>query len=228
MLYAIMNKENLLGLFSDLKKCKLTIQGLVTNKLLKETDLTIISYHENTITKTTTPNIFLEQSSDDEFEQMTSENTSEASSESDNESSEDTTEKRKKREKKYNRMKKLEYNITLLKQKKERIHESKNVYKVDLDLYKKFKKIKNDTPDFEIPPIFTEKYLVMEELDNKNELNWENFNECYEKKPLNNSYNMLFTGHARNRDLLDISASESGEEDNSVTNSMDNHIEITN
>ena len=209
MLYALLCKDKLIGLFSDIKKCKLTIQGLVSNKFIKETDLTFVSYHENSITKTTPPNIFLEQSSDDNiFEEITSENTTESNDDTGTESSEDNTEKREKRARDQKRVKKMEYNLNLLKQKKERLEESKNVFKVDHELYKKFKKIKSETQDFEIPDMFIDKYELMEELESMNKLTWKNFHDCYEKKPLENSYNMLFTGNAKERELLSISNSE--------------------
>jgi hypothetical protein len=76
-------------------------------------------------------------------------------------------------------IKTIQNKIYELRKQKEKIEESKNVYKVDLDLYKRFKKIKETNDKFEIPEMFIDKYELMEGLEKENKLCWENFYELY-------------------------------------------------
>ena len=105
--------------------------------------------------------------------------------------------------------KKLEYNLHVLKQRKDRLEESKNTYKVDIELYNKFKKIKSENDEFEIPEMFIEKYTVMSVLEEEGNLDWENFHTNYKKSQMNNSYSILFEGcDAQDRELLIITEND--------------------
>ena len=51
MYFALYGKKKLLGIFDDYEKCTLTIQGIVGNNFLKNSDINVVSYYPNTITK---------------------------------------------------------------------------------------------------------------------------------------------------------------------------------
>ena len=130
---------------------------------------------------------------------------------------EKTKEQLEKEERRRDRQNKLDYNIQLLKNKKENLREAERVFNVDLDLFTKFKKIKNETPDFVIPPMFEKKYDTMLILEENNELNFKTFYSVFEKDTTNTKWNRLFSGNAKDRPLLEITESESeggDEEDN--------------
>ena len=50
MLHALLYKDKLIGLFTDLKKCILMQKGLDANNFAKMVNMKIISYHDNSIT----------------------------------------------------------------------------------------------------------------------------------------------------------------------------------
>ena len=87
----------------------------------------------------------------------------------------------------------LQHKINLLKKKKEKIEESKNVYNNDLKLFNIFKECKDLDPTFEIPELFTTKYIIMEKLNNNNELSWENF---IKNNKTDNNYNEYFSSNS--------------------------------
>ncbi len=189
MLYALLNKKKLFGLFTDLKLCNIAIQGFVSNKLIPKENLVIVAYHENSITKADIQDSVFE---DEQNESFTSNNTTTEEL--------DSTETRTKKDE---RKKKIEYNLHILKQRKDRIEESKNTYNVDVELYQKFKKIKSENDEFEIPEMFIEKYTLMSVLEEEGNLNWEYFYNNYKKSQMNNSYSMLFEGcDAKDRELI--------------------------
>ena len=70
--------------------------------------------------------------------------------------------------------------------------ESKKIYKVDVELYKKFKKIKEENYQFDIPELFIEKYKVFTMIEEDGNLNWENFYANYKQKNLSSSYGAIF------------------------------------
>ena len=198
MLYALLHKNTVIGLFNDIKKCELTSKGLVDNKFTTSKLLSIVSYHDNSITlyEECDTNI-----SDKIIDNFTNDNDSEETHNTNSLSSE----KQKKIKKQRDKQSKIEYNMSLLKKKKEQIEESKNIYKIDYDLYKKMNKIANENPDFIIPELFQVKYKIMVDLDNNNNLSWESFNEIYKKTELPTSYDKLF-GDCKSpeRKLLEI------------------------
>ena len=116
----------------------------------------------------------------------------------------------------------MRYNLELLKKRKEKLEEEKRIYKIDLDLYNKFKKIRQEKPDFEIPPMFTKKYDTMLILEEENELNFKNFNSVYEQDVSNTKWSKLFSGPAKERELLEISESESEDENDNCEDENDN------
>ena len=118
---------------------------------------------------------------------------------------------RKKIKKHKNRQSKIEYNMTLIKQKKEKLEESQNIYKTDFELFKKFKKIIIDTPNFTIPELFQGKFKLMLELEKLNNLSWETFHANYKKDKITTSHSTLFeveNEKTNERELLEISSDE--------------------
>ena len=203
MLYALFNKDALIGLFSDLKKCKQMLNGLVNNKFAVLKNLKIVSYYDNSIT-VIDDNI----EKDNIIETFTTENTTESE---DNNVSTDKLDKevQNKIKKTRDKQSKIEYNMNLLKQNKEKIEESKNIYNSDLKLYNQFKKLKETNNVFMIPELFQYKYEVMYKLDLQNNLSWETFNANYIKvNTTNTSYTKLFGDGSCERNLLNISSEE--------------------
>jgi len=126
---------------------------------------------------------------------------------------EETEEQKERRIRREKRKNKIDYNLQILKNRKEKLEEGNRVFEIDKDLYLKFKKIKDENESFEIPPMFTKKYDVLKILEEENSLNFESFNQVYEKDVSNTKWSKLFSGNAKERHLLDITESES-ESDN--------------
>ncbi len=184
MLHALLYKSKLVGLFSDFQKCKVMLEGLVLNNFADRKFIEIKSYYENSITfgeyKEDTEDI---ESSDNVVEEFTDNNTT------------DTEKKPQKKAPTEEEMKaknELQNSINELKKKKEKMEESKRVYDVDLDLYKKFKKILESNQNFVVPEMFIEKYELLEGLEKENKLCWENYYELYKPKNKSTGYDKLF------------------------------------
>lgn len=159
------------------------------------------------------------ETSDDNFSEYEGDSEHENSQENENniEEVEETLEEKEKRERKEKRRNeresKMRYNLQLLKKKKEKLEEEKRIYNIDLDLYNKFRKIKQENSNFEIPPMFIKKYETMLILEQENELNFNNFTNVYEQDVTNTKWSKLFSGPAQERELLEISDSEDEEDE---------------
>jgi hypothetical protein len=181
MLHAILNKNKLVGLFSDYEKCKVMFEGIISNSFAERKHLEIKSYYNNSITESE----YKEESEETEsinniLEEFTDNNTT------------DTEKKVELNEEDMKKKIEIQNSIYELKKKKEKLEESKRVYDVDLELYNKFKKIKETNSSFTIPEMFTDKYELMEGLEKENKLCWENFHELYTPKNMNTHYDKLF------------------------------------
>ena len=84
------------------------------------------------------------------------------------------------------------HRINLLKEEKKKDEEKLSQYNYDLELYNKFKEVKNQNASFVIPFMFEEKYNIFNMLDNKNKLTFENFMEKYKPSKMNTQYDELF------------------------------------
>ena len=188
MLHAIIYKDKILGLYSNLEKCKLMIRGLENNMFVTKKLIQIKSFHENSIAQA------LDDEDNNEF--FIGDDTIEVTTESDNTDSIHTNDlsstKQEELKKTRENKSKIEYNLNILKKKKEQINESKEVYKLDYELYKKFTKMKEKDEKFIIPELFTQKFEIMTELDKQGKLIWENFYEAYKPMCMNTSYDKLF------------------------------------
>ena len=201
MLFALLHKDSLIGLYNDYKKCKNMMDGLVSNKFTQLKHLSIVRYFDNSILIDTS----------DLVEHFTTEETTDTSesSESEKELDKETLDKINKKKEKQS---KIIYNLTLLKKEKEKLEEKKLAYKTDYELFKKFNKIKADNSSFTIPELFQEKYKIMTELQEANNLNWDSFNKKYIVKDLNTSYDKILDKNDikyPGKKLLDVSSTES-------------------
>ena len=179
MFYALFKSENLIGIFDNKESVNNMVNGLEQNKLCNK--LTIQKFIKNTICKVENNSIENNSIENNSIENNSKENNSKIIKL--------TPEEEEKRNKEKNE---VEYELNKLKKEKEKIEESKKIFDVDLNLYKKFKKIKSDNTDFILPELFIEKYNVFEKLDNDNNLNWENFYVNYKQKNLQSSYDNIF------------------------------------
>jgi hypothetical protein len=204
MLFAILYNEKVIGLFDDFTLCNNMVNGLVNNKFVESNNVNIVAYHTNSITYVRPP----QPSKDDSEEESSEYNTTDSDNLINNHTQvKETKEEEEKRLRREARRRKQEYNLKILKQRKERLEERQRMFEVDLNLYNKFKKLKSENSVFDIPELFRDKYEIMTELDNLNNLDCDNFYILYEKKPLNNSWSTLFTGDAKDRELLEITDS---------------------
>ena len=76
----------------------------------------------------------------------------------------------------------LQRSINMLKIKKEKIDESKQVYESDLNLFKIFKSSADTDNNFKIPELFAKKYEIMNNLFIEDKLSWDNFIKIYKNE----------------------------------------------
>jgi hypothetical protein len=190
MQHAILNKHKLVGLFSDYQKCKIMIEGLINNNFAERKNLEIKSYYINSITVGEYKEDMDDTETNSNINNILEEFTDNNTTDTDN-----YIKVLKKQDeipidiKKQNDIKN---EINELKKKKEKLEEKKRVYEVDLDLYNKFKKIRETNENFTIPEMFIDKYTLMEGLEKENKLCWENFHELYTQKNMTTNYDKLF------------------------------------
>jgi hypothetical protein len=187
MLHALMSQGRLIGLYSDYEMCTQTLEGLVQNRFVMRNNITIKSYYENSMMtgrydvecgdNLNTKNVITNNISEDE--------TTMSESDMDTETRKRVDEEKKKRAD-------LQYEITKAKKEKERLEESQRMFEVDLDLYKRFKKVLDKNPQFEIPELFQDKYPLMQRLEHDNMLTWENFHANYKPKTIESGYTNMF------------------------------------
>ncbi len=186
MLHAIIHKGKLVGLFSDYQKCKVMLEGLISNSFADRKNLEIKSYYENSITSGDYNDESDNESSSVVLEEFTDNNTT------DSDKKPITKKPVELNEEELKKKAEIQNSIIELKKKKEKLEESKRVYDVDLDLYKKFKKIKETNNNFEIPDMFIDKYELMENLEKDDKLCWDNFAELYKPKNISTNFDKLF------------------------------------
>lgn len=207
MLHALFNGTKLLGLFTEHEKCQLMMTGLINHGLVTREKMIIKSFFENTITE----GEFTIQDFSDSFteyevesEQFTTasdnsnhnkQNVNKQNNKQNNKPTivELSPESKKKREEEMKEKVDIQNSLYELKRQKEKLEESKRVYNVDIELYQRFKKIKETNENFEIPEMFINKYDLMNELENENNLNWEAFHDKYVPQQISTGYDKLFS-----------------------------------
>jgi hypothetical protein len=185
--YLVKYNNNIIGTYDDLKLAKLFINSCYQNKFMTS-KATIMHFTKNSC--------FFEK---EEVEQT--EEDKKVDEKEQKKNVEKKIEDQKELDKKKEEMKKtpeykeilqskvdLQHELNLLKQKKERIEQSKNVYDNDIKLYNIFKESKNTNPEFEITEIFVKKYKLFEILNQENRLSWENFIREYKHENMYNDY----------------------------------------
>jgi hypothetical protein len=190
MQHAILNKNKLIGLFSDYQKCKVMIEGLISNNFAERKNLLIKSYYINSITTSEYQEDMdnTETNSNNILEEFTDNNTTD----SDNYINVKKTKVINDIPIDIKKQNDIKNEIYELKKKKEKMEEKKRVYDVDLDLYNRFKKLRETNENFTIPEMFVDKYILMEGLEKENKLCWENFYELYTQKNMTTNYDKLF------------------------------------
>lgn len=190
MFYVLFKSDKVIGVFDTLDCVENMINGLKQHKLCSKSKLTVRKFHRNTICEVKDNIISKEDNSISKESNNDIKKNTKDNIESKNENIRELTlEEEIERNKKKSD---IEYELNRLKKDKERIDESKKTYKVDLDLYKKFKKIKEENNCFEIPDLFVEKYKIFEMIDKEDKLDWENFYANYKQKNLSSSYSGMF------------------------------------
>jgi hypothetical protein len=174
MFYALFKSEKLIGIFNSENAIHNMINGIVQNKFCSKNKLSIRKYSVNTIYEIT------HEDKNEDVKNVEKEPVQ-------------VIELTQQEEEKRNKKKcELEYQLNSLKKEKDKIEESKKTYKVDVELYKKFKKIKEDNFQFDVPELFIEKYKVFEMINKDSNLNWENFYANYQHQNLSSSYGAIF------------------------------------
>lgn len=253
MFYILYHRSNILGIFNDLNLIKSEIHSLVHNNLSKVDNFSVVRFEENcnsvgiiinnlldlpfNLSKNTNEvmnNIF-ESMSDDETTDDENYDSSEIENESNqsNEESEipskpvvETEEEKLRKEKLSKKQSKIDYNLQILKKRKEKKEEAQRIFNLDLDLFQKFKKIKESKSDFEIPPMFQKKYDTMLILEENDSLNFNTFDQVFEKDVTSTKWGKLFTGDAKERELIELT--ESDDDSNNDSNNDSSNIAICN
>jgi len=83
--------------------------------------------------------------------------------------------------------------INKLKLDKKKMEEKKTKFDYDLELYKKFKKMKEKDFSFDVPVMFKNIYDLFEKLDNNNDLSFESFIENYVEEKILTQYDDMFS-----------------------------------
>jgi|SaaInlStandDraft_5_1057022.scaffolds.fasta_scaffold02539_5 ribosomal protein S8 len=191
MLFVLFNNNKVIGCFDCKENLNQMINGLQKNNFCK--NLRFTCYYNNSICSINNDNILEKEEKQTEHILLSPEE----------------IEKRKK----------IEYNLNILKQRKERIEESQRTFKVDLDLYKKFKKFKQEDDKFEIPSLFTQKWNIMVELDKDEKLQWEYFyNSSQEKQEESKEYTYIFLDNEniKERELIEIDSDDENIDDKNI------------
>ena len=82
------------------------------------------------------------------------------------------------------------HEINILKLKKKKYEEEKQVFESDLKIYYQFKKAK-EQESFDMPDMFIIKYEIFKKLEENNQLTFELFKEEWDKVKPKNNYNLF-------------------------------------
>lgn len=188
MLYALFNKEKVIGLFNNEKDCNLMADGLVKNNFVTPYNLKIQVFYENSITCV---NLFdfntNYESSSDEYEESSDYSSTEEYNSNEENVSENNEEQIKE---KLDILNKLEE----LKEQKEKLLEKKNIFESDKKLYFVFKDEISKNEKFIIPDLFLTKFEIFKILEEQNKIDMDNFYNLYVKEDFHSKkYDNLFS-----------------------------------
>lgn len=174
--------NNLIGIFDDKDTCKNFLNGLKNNNLLKKLDkYTIKSFHKNTINQVN--ELFYDNKKLDFIEKKNIKPIIKKKY---------TEEIKKKKQELFEKKTEIDIKKHKLNLQKSKIENSKNTYKNDIILFKKFKKLISKDEKFEIPEMFKNKFMLFKKLENDNKLSWENFYIEYKHETFDSEYSNLF------------------------------------
>jgi hypothetical protein len=167
MLYSLHYKDNLIGLYDSLENVNNFLEGIENQKWENKKNFSINEFKKNSIlhVRTIQFNKKINKESKDKIKKSGNYEKIE-----------------KDKIELHNKMEKL----------KKKIIEMKNMYDSDLNVFNALMKKKSGNDKFKIPPIFEEKYRVIELLKEKNNLNIENYYKLYKIENKNNCWSGLF------------------------------------
>jgi hypothetical protein len=230
--YIIKYNNNIIGVYNDLTISLDYIYSLVNSNIIQKTsnviiyeykinscivlqeyniDLNYIIINKSIINYSKNNNLIFSENkyeSDSSLEDTSLYNQEYNENDSDINTTEEEKQKKIKREFLQNQNKLAQekiniiHNINLLKEEKKKYDEKINEYNYDLNLYNKFKEIKNKNESFIIPIIFEQKYNIFNILDNQNNLTFENFIKIYKPEKINTQYDQLFDENS-SKDILE-------------------------
>lgn len=195
MLYALFRNKKLIGLFDNHKSAVILIQGLISNSLINSNELLLREYHNNSLffIKEVSLNEPKSETNLYEYNSFLEEVNKLNLNTSNKKVKKELTEEEKSNFKKIKEEKiKIEKEKLKLEKKKEKILEKKKEYEYNIKLYNQFKKNIQNDKNFEIPELFKDKFELIKNLDEMNELSLQNYFKLYVHKDLDNSYYKLF------------------------------------
>jgi hypothetical protein len=195
MLYALFRNKKLIGLFDNHKSAVILIQGLISNNLINSNELLLREYHNNSLffNKEVSLNEPNSETNLYEYNSFLKEVNKLNLNKTNKKVKKKLTEEEKAKLKKIKEDKiNIEREKLKLEKKKENLLEKKKEYEYNLKLYNQFKNNIENDKNFEIPELFKEKFELIKNLDEMNELSSQNYYKLYVHKELNNSYSKLF------------------------------------
>jgi hypothetical protein len=172
MIIVVFYEDTIFGTFNSTIECYISIKPLIEKKFIDESKLNFKIYNTNSL------NLVKNLNYEDYLNYIEIE--------------------KPKKEKNMTEEEKEEYKTKMLKidalnEEKEKINRKKSEYEEDEKLYKQFKKILESNENFEIPPLFVEKFEIFKQLEENDEISFDNFFKYYKyknvslKNPLLNS-----------------------------------------
>lgn len=227
--FILCQNNNIVGVFETFILAKNMALGIIENGWGK--DFKIIEFKKNSCVRVQTSDVkgeFNKNKTSDEKVNSNDTSEYEDSSSEEEETLSESALNEKKKEITDNRHK-----INILKKQKEKLEESKQKYKIDLDLYNRFKNTLEENINFEIPELFREKYKIFHRLEQEDRLSWENFIEIYKENDFHGNMKNIFevNNSFENKFLETIDSdsdndSEESEESSEFTGNSSDIIEI--
>ncbi len=230
-------QNKIIGVYSDFTQAELFVKSCILNNLMTDS-VYILTFMTNSCVCVqrqlmSRPNNIHVQTNPLNFYEPIKADNLDYESASDIESSEDEIDREAENklimEKAKERIE-LQHKINMLKVQKEKIEESKRVYESDLKLYNMFKQSLVNTPTFVVPELFSKKFIIMKQLDDQDQLSWDNFCQHYQHETFysdlliaSNSYENSFITKPDDKQKINI---EEEIELNSETSSIHDLPEV--
>ena len=178
-IYLVEYKNKIIGAYNNLITCQYFINGCMQNNLMTEQPK-ILTFIENTCVKLSN---FTNQSVVSQVEpQVVSHVETKVLTEEEILLAQKVNEENlKKQEVMLKEKTEIQHHINMLKTKKKKLDESKVVYQNDINLFIKFREMKEKDEQFVIPELFVKKYELFIKLAEAEKLSWENFMAEYKE-----------------------------------------------